>query len=193
MKKILIILAIVLVLGGAAFWFFKLKDRGPETVEVEVAPVAAMTIVETVDATGRIQPKMQVNISADVSAKITRLEVDEGDWVEKSDLLLQLDRKSYMANVESAEAALRSQLANVDVAAENRTKAVKDFERAQALFDQKLETQAQLDASYAAAEAQKAQHKAALNRVAQSRAALKQARDEMSKTTIYAPMAGTIS
>jgi len=193
MKKFLIILVIVLVLAGGALWFFKFKDRGTEGVEVEVAPVATMTIVETVDATGRIQPKMQVNISADVSAKITRLEVDEGDWVEKADLLLQLDRKSYLANVESGQAALRSQLANVDVAAENRNKAIKDFERAQALFDQKLETQAQLDAAYAAAEAQKAQHEAALNRVAQARAVLKQAQDEMSKTTIYAPMSGTIS
>ena len=193
MKKFLIILVIVLVLAGGALWFFKFKDRGPEGVEVEVAPVATMTIVETVEATGRIQPKMQVNISADVSAKITRLEVDEGDWVEKADLLLQLDRKSYLANVESSQAALRSQLANADVAAQNRNKAIKDFERAQALFDQKLETQAQLDAAYAAAEAQKAGHEAALNRVAQARAVLKQAQDEMSKTTIYAPMSGTIS
>ena len=193
MKKVLIILVIVLVLAGGALWFFKFKDRGPEGVEVEVAPVATMTIVETVEATGRIQPKMQVNISADVSAKITRLEVDEGDWVEKADLLLQLDRKSYLANVESSQAALRSQLANADVAAQNRNKAIKDFERAQALFDQKLETQAQLDAAYAAAEAQKAQREAALNRVAQARAVLKQAQDEMSKTTIYAPMSGTIS
>ncbi|MCH7665289.1 MAG: efflux RND transporter periplasmic adaptor subunit [Acidobacteria bacterium] len=193
MKKFLIILVIVLVLAGGALWFFKFKDRGTEGVEVEVAPVATMTIVEKVDATGRIQPKMQVNISADVSAKITRLEVDEGDWVEKADLLLQLDRKSYLANVESSQAALRSQLANADVAAENRNKAIKDFERARALFDQKLETQAQLDAAYAAAEAQKAQHEAALNRVAQAKAVLKQAQDEMSKTTIYAPMSGTIS
>ena len=193
MKKFLIILVIVLVLAGGALWFFKFKDRGTEGVEVEVAPVATMTIVEKVDATGRIQPKMQVNISADVSAKITRLEVDEGDWVEKADLLLQLDRKSYLANVESSQAALRSQLANADVAAENRTTAIKDFERARALFDQKLETQAQLDAAYAAAEAQKAQHEAALNRVAQAKAVLKQAQDEMSKTTIYAPMSGTIS
>ena len=193
MKKFLIILVIVLVLAGGALWFFKFKDRGPEGVEVEVAPVATMTIIETVEATGRIQPKMQVNISADVSAKIIRLEVDEGDWVEKADLLLQLDRKSYLANVESSQAALRSQLANADVAAQNRNKAIKDFERAQALFDQKLETQAQLDAAYAAAEAQKAGHEAALNRVAQARAVLKQARDEMSKTTIYAPMSGTIS
>jgi HlyD family secretion protein len=193
MRKYLIVLIVVLVLGGGALWFFKFKNRGHDGVEVEIAPVAAMTIVETVDATGRIQPKMQVNISADVSAKIARLEVDEGDWVEQGDFLLQLDRESHLAAVESAQAALRSQLANADVAAENRTKAIKDFERAEALFDQRLETQAQLDAAYATAEAEKAQHQAVLNRVAQARAALKQAQDEMSKTTIYAPMSGTIS
>ncbi len=193
MKKPLIILAVVVLLGGGAWLFFKLRNGGPEGVEVEVAPVAKMTVVETVDATGRIQPKTQVNISADVSAKITRLEVDEGDWVDKGALLLQLDRASYLAAVESAQAALSSQLSNVDVAAENRNKATKDFERSRALFDQRLETQAELDAAYATAEAGKAQHQSALDRVEQSRAALKQARDDLSKTTIYAPMSGTIS
>ena len=193
MKKLLIILAVVVVLGGGAFLFFKLRNGGPEGVEVEVAPVATMTVVETVDATGRIQPRTQVNISADVSAKITRLDVDEGDWVDKGTLLLQLDRESYLAAVQSAQAALNSQQSNVNVAVENRTRATKDFERAQALFDQQLETQAQLDGAYATAEAEKAQHQAALDRVEQSRAGLKQARDDLSKTTIYAPMSGTIS
>ena len=155
--------------------------------------MATMTVIETVDATGRIQPRTQVKISADVSAKIIRLEVDEGDWVDKGTLLLQLDRESYLAAVQSARAALSSQQSNVNVAAENRTKATKDFERAQALFDQQLETQAQLDAAYATAEAEKAQHQAALDRVEQSRAGLKQAQDDLSKTTIYAPMSGTIS
>ena len=122
MKKTLVILAVLVVLGGGAFYFFKLRNGGPEGVEVEVEPVARMTVVETVDATGRIQPKTQVNISADVSAKITRLEVDEGDWVDKGALLLQLDRASYLAAVESAQAVLSSQLSNVDVAAENRTR-----------------------------------------------------------------------
>lgn len=193
MKKTLIIAIVVLALGGGALWFFKFRSTGPEGVEVEVEPVAKTTVVETVDATGRIQPKMQVNISADVSAKIIRLEVDEGDWVEKGELLLQLDRESYLASVENAQAALQSQLAGASVAEENRNKAVKDFDRAQALFDQKLESQAQLDAAYAAAEAEKAQYRASLNRVDQARASLKQAQDNLSKTTIYAPMAGTIS
>jgi HlyD family secretion protein len=193
MKKPLIILAVIVLLAGGAFLFFKLRNGGPQGVEVEIEPVATMTVVETVDATGRIQPKTQVNISADVSAKITRLEVDEGDWVDKGALLLQLDRASYLAAVESAQAALSSRQSSVDVAAENRNKASKDFERAQALFDQQLETQAELDAVYATAEAQKAQHQASLDGVEQSRAALKQAQDDLSKTTIYAPMSGTIS
>ena len=193
MKKTLVILAVVVVLGGGGLLLFRLQNGGPEGVEVEIEPVARMTVVETVDATGRIQPKTQVNISADVSAKITRLEVDEGDWVDKGALLLQLDRASYVAAVESAQAVLGSQLANVDVAAENRTKAAKDFERAKALFDQQLETQATLDAAYATAEAEKAQHQAALDRVEQARAALRQAQDDLSKTTIYAPMSGTVS
>ena len=65
--------------------------------------------------TGRIQPVTQVNISADVSAKITRLAVKEGDWVEKGQFLLELDRERYVAEVESAEANLRSSEAEAAV------------------------------------------------------------------------------
>ncbi len=62
--------------------------------------------MQTVNATGKIQPMIQVNISADVSAKITRLEVEEGQWVEQGTLLVELDRERYLASVESAEANL---------------------------------------------------------------------------------------
>ena len=80
------------------------RSRGEEGVAVEVAGVARSTVVQTVNATGKIQPMVQVNISADVSAKITRLGVDEGDWVEKGTFLVELDRERYVAEVESQEA-----------------------------------------------------------------------------------------
>jgi len=146
-----------------------------------------------VSATGRIQPKTQVNISADVSAKITRLPAAEGDWVEKGTLLVELERERYLAAVESAEANLRVAQANAVVTRENRIKAEKDFARIKELYDRELETQAQLDATQAAYQAERARNQSAVDQVAQVRAALKQIRDDLSKTTIYAPMSGTIS
>ena len=168
------------------------KDRNGR-VEVQTAAIERREIVQTVTATGRIQPVTQVDISADVSAKIIRLPVKEGEWVEKGQLLVELDRERYLAEVESAEATLRATEAQAVVARENLQKANKDFERSNDLFEKTVESRATLDAVSAVAEAEKARHRAALDQVEQARAALKQVRDALSKTTIYAPMAGTVS
>src|SRR5690606_32181285 len=95
------------------------RGKGDGAGEVEAEPVERRTIVQSVEATGRVQPVTQVNISADVSAKITRLDVAEGEWVDKGRLLLELDRERYLAEVESAEANLRVSQAQARVAEEN--------------------------------------------------------------------------
>ncbi len=183
-------LPLVLVAGAVAI---KSRDGKSDRIEVQTAAVEAREIVQTVVATGRIQPVTQVNISADVSAKITRLAVKEGDWVEKGQFLLELDRERYLAEVESAEANLRSSEAEAAVVAENLDKAGKDLARIQDLHGKSLESQANFDAASSAVGVEKARLRSAEDRVEQSRAALKQARDALSKTTIYAPMAGTVS
>ncbi len=169
------------------------RNRGDKGVAVEVEPVGKRTVIQTVTATGKIQPMIQVNISADVSAKITKLGVEEGDWVEKGTLLVELDRERYAAAVDSADANLRAGLAQANLARENMIKAEKDYERTRQLFDKNLESQAVLDTVYAAAEVEKARYQSMLDQAEQARAALRQAQDALDKTTIYAPMAGTIS
>lgn len=181
---------LVLIAGTVGL---KTRNGKSDLVEVQTAPVEAREIVQTVVATGRIQPVTQVNISADVSAKIMRLAVKEGDWVEKGQFLLELDRERYLAQVESAEATLRSSEADTAVVQENLDKAEKDLARMQDLKQKSLESVANFDAAASAVGVEKARLRSALDRVEQSRAALKQARDALSKTTIYAPMAGTVS
>jgi len=193
-KRFPILIVVVLIAVAAAIaaeWIA--SHREPKGLEVETEPIGRRQVVETVTATGKIQPMTQVNISADVSAKITHLAVKEGDWVEKGQLLLELDRERYVAAVESAEANLNAALANVNLARENMIKTGKDYGRSQQLHEQSLESEAALDTSYAAAEVEKARHQSMLDQAEQTRAALKQARDDLSKTTIYAPMAGTVS
>jgi HlyD family secretion protein len=193
MKKLLLIgLPIVLVVLIAAVTLGT-RSRGAEGIEVEVEPIGRRQVVQTVTATGKIQPMVQVNISADVSAKITRLGVEEGDWVEQGALLVELDRERYLAAVESAEANLSAAQANANLARENMVKAEKDFVRTKELFDRKLESQAVLDTIYAAAEVEKARYQSALDQTEQAKAALRQTRDDLAKTAIYAPMAGTVS
>jgi HlyD family secretion protein len=192
-KKWLLVVGVPVLVVGAVGAGLKLRRGGPQGIEVQLEPVRRMEIVQTVTATGRIQPRTQVNISADVSAKITRLAVAEGDWVEKGALLVELDGERYAAAVESAEASLRVAQANADVARENRAKSQRDFERSRNLHDEGLETTALLDAAQAQLEADKARAKAAVDQVGQVQAELKQLQDDLSKTRIHAPMEGTIS
>jgi len=191
-KRVLLGLVVVVVVGVVVVTALG-RSRGDDGLPVEVAAVDRSTVVQTVTATGKIQPMVQVNISADVSAKITRLGVDEGDWVEKGTLLVELDRERYVAEVESQEANLSAAQAQANLARENMVKAQKDYERSRQLFDRNLESQASLDSMYASAEVEKARYQSTQDQAEQARAAVRQARDALSKTTIYSPMAGTIS
>lgn len=192
-KKALIIGVPVLVVAVIAGVTMASRSRGVDGVAVELEPVATRQVVQTVTGTGKIQPMVQVKISADVSAKITRLEVKEGEWVEQGTLLVELDREAYLAAVESSEANLSAAQAGTNLARENMVKAEKDYARTKELFERSLESQAVLDSMYAAAEVEKARYQSTLDQVEQARAALRQARDALAKTTIYAPMSGTVS
>jgi len=192
-KRVILGLAVVTVVAIVVAFASFGRGRRDNGIEVEIEDVGRRTVIQTVTAPGNIQPMTQVNISADVSAKITHLEVDEGDWVEKGSLLVSLDRERYAAAVDSAEANLRAAQAQVNLARENMIKIQKDFERTRQLFDKNLESEATLDAMYAAAEVEKARHQSVLDGAEQAKAALRQRRDDLSKTSMYAPMSGTIS
>ena len=191
-KKLLIGFPIIVALVAAGLAIAS-RSGGVEGVEVEVEMAGRRQVVQTVNATGKIQPMIQVKISADVSAKITRLEVEEGQRVEQGTLLVELDRERYLAAVESAQANLGAAQANANLARENMIKAERDYERIKELFDRNLESQAVLDTVYAAAEVEKARYQATLDQGGQARASLRQAKDDLAKTTIYAPMTGTVS
>jgi len=182
--------ALVVVAGAGAVIVGSSKE---ELQEVQTATINRETIIQTVNATGRIQPKTQVRISADVSAKIMALHVAEGDWVEQGALLAELDSERYLAAVESAQASVRSAQANAKLVQQNMLKAEKDYDRARDVVARKLESQAVLDANDAAYQVEIARYESALDQVEQARGTLKQAEDSLSKTRIYSPMAGTIS
>jgi len=182
--------ALVIAAGAGAMIVGGGKE---ELQEVQTATINRETIVQTVNATGRIQPKTQIRISADVSAKIIELHVEEGDWVEEGKLLAELDSERYLAAVESAQASVRSAQANAELVRQNMLKAEKDFDRARDVVARKLESQSVLDANDAAYQVEIARYQSALDQVEQAKGTLKQADDSLAKTRIFAPMAGTIS
>lgn len=191
-KPLWISIAAVVVVGGAVA-IMAFRDGGDETLAVQTAKAERQKIVQKVNGTGKIQPKTQVKISADVSGKIMKLAVEEGDWVEKGALLIELDRTRFLAAVESAEASVRSAEANALLVKENVAKTEKEYNRSKELLEKNMESQATFDALDAAYKVEIARYKSVQDQVSQAKAALKQARDDLSKTTIYAPMAGTIS
>lgn len=190
-RKLFIGLAIIAVI--IIIVVIMVNKNGGQRMVVNTETAGRQHIIETVTATGRIEPRTQVKISADVAAKITYLGVKEGDWVEQGDLLVRLDQEMYIAALEQTEANWRSAKANSDLAKESLLKAEKDFERIQTLIEQGHETQALYDQVYTNVQIEKARYQSALEMVDQARASVKQTKDNLSKTTIYAPMAGTIS
>ena len=169
------------------------NKNGTSKTSVQTILAKKQGIIETVTATGRIEPSTKVKISADVAAKIIFLGVKEGDWVEKGDLLVRLDQERYIAALEQSEASLRSVQASGELARETVVKAEKDLERTKTLIERNLESEAVYDQMFSTVKIEKARYQSVLEQVEQAQAAVKQARDNFSKTTIYAPMAGTIS
>ena len=193
MKRKAVWLGAALVLVVGALSIMAAKSREPKGLEVQTARAGRQEIVQKVNATGKIEPKTQIKISADVSAKIKKLAVKEGQWVEKGAFLVGLDRERYLAAVESAEANVRSVDANATLARQQMEGARKVFARSKELSAQGLESASDFDAKQTSFQVEEARYKSALEQVDQARAALKQAKDDLSKTTIYAPMAGTVS
>ncbi len=191
--KIIIISITTLSIIAAGFYFSSISNNDKQATIVEQTEVKKAEIIQKVNATGKIQPKTQINISADVSAKIINLYVKEGDWVEKGKLLVKVDREKYLASVESQEANVRSAQANAELVKANLQQAKRVLKRAQDLFDKKLEPQSLLDSAQSSYQVEIARLQSSLEQVEQSKGILKRARDDLSKTTIYAPMSGTIS
>ena len=190
-KTLWIVFGVAALATGAGAVAMNSGDE--ELLEVQTAKVARETIVQKVNATGRIQPKTQIRISADVSARITALHIEEGEWVEEGQLLVELDRERHLAAVESAEANVRSTQADSKLVLQNMLKAEKDFDRARDIVARKLDSQQVLDNASAAYQVEIARYESTQDRVSQAKAALKQTEDDLSKTLIYSPMAGTIS
>ena len=176
-KKILIGSGIVIVL--AVLIFFGTREKRANAMEVDTQIVAPGQVVQKVNATGSIQPAVEVNISANVSGEIEDLGVLEGDYVTKGQFLVQLDQERYQAAYERGKSTEASAKADVKLAT-SELKRVKD------LFAKGLASEAELERAQATLD--KAQ-----SSLEQQRAALKQAQDELSKTRIHSPINGTVT
>ena len=181
-----IVLLIVLSKTGA----IGNKDKGKS---VESAKVTATTIVETVSATGKIQPEIEVKISSEVSGEIIALNVIEGQVVKKGDLLVKINPDLYTSGYKRTLSNLSGTKANLSQADASFKEAKANYDRNKTLFDKGIISKSDWDKVVASFEVAKASKQSAYFNVQSASATVNEAKDNLGRTTIYAPADGTIS
>lgn len=162
-------------------------------ITVQTEKVAHRNLTELVVANGKIQPVTQVVISPEVAGEITGLPVKEGDHVKKGDLLVQIKPDNYQASRDSAEASYQSAMGSKDLAQAQLDKAEAEFKRNQELFNRKLVSDSVFLEFKTAYEVAKLQYENSIHQSDQAKFGLAKAADDLSKTTILAPIDGTVS
>ena len=185
---IVVILIIFAIVGKKAGWFGKAL-----TVKVAVENAEKRTIVETITANGKIQPEKEVKISPDVSGEIVELTVKEGDNVEKGQLLLRIKPDNYISQRDRSLAEISSAQARRAQADAQFTQAELSYKRNKQLYDQQTISKSDFEQAEATYTVAKATVDAAKFAITSAEASLKDANENLTKTSIYAPMTGTVS
>ena len=185
---IVIVLIIFAVVGKKAGWFGKAL-----TIKVAVENAEKRTIVETITANGKIQPEKEVKISPDVSGEIVELTVKEGDNVEKGQLLLRIKPDNYISQRDRSLAEISSAQARLAQADAQFTQAELAFKRSKQLYDEQTISKSDFEQAEATYTVAKATVDAAKFAITSAEASLKDANENLTKTSIYAPMTGTVS
>jgi HlyD family secretion protein len=203
-RVVLGIIAVLVVAGGAGGYFRYRQKRLPE---VQVESIARRSLEALVSASGKVQPKKLVNISADTVGRVTKLSVEEGDFVKKGQFLLQIDPEILESAVELSEAglaagreAVQSTRVAVETARANLDLAEQNVTRLRRLHQDELVSQEVLDRAEAETrvrkselEARETEVRAAEQRLEQEVAGLRSARHNLSKVTLDSPMDGIVS
>ena len=194
-KKIYWILAIVIVVIIALVVMKKKGMLGSNTelIEVESAAVNEITIVETVSATGKIQPETEVKISSEVSGEIIALPIKEGQVVKKGDLLVKINPDLYTSGYNRTISNLSGTKASLSQADASFKEAKASYDRSQTLFNKGIISRSDWDKAVAEFEVAKATKESAYYNVQSANATVKEAKDNLGRTTIYSPADGTIS
>lgn len=194
-KKIYITIGILL---GIIILLIALSKAGvfgerDNSTEVETAKVEEITIIETVSATGKIQPEIEVKISSEVSGEIIALPVKEGQVVKKGDLLVKINPDLYTSGLDRSVSNYSGTKAGLSQADASFKEAQANYNRSKMLFDKGIISKSEWDKATAAFEVAKASKESAYFNVKSASATVKEAKDNLGRTTIYSPENGTIS
>jgi HlyD family secretion protein len=185
---VVIVLIIFAIIGKKQGWFGKAL-----TIKVAVENAEKRTIIETITANGKIQPEKEVKISPDVSGEIVELTIKEGDQVEKGQLLLRIRPDIYISQKDRSLAAISSARARLAQAEAQFTQAELSYKRNKQLFSEQTISKSDFEQAQASYTVAKSEVDAAKFSVISTEASLKEANENLVKTSIYAPMSGTVS
>jgi HlyD family secretion protein len=177
--------------GGIAYSMNKKKNAG---TEVRMEQVSRRDLVSAVTASGKIEPQTSVDISADITGRIIEIAVEEGDLVRKGQFLLQIDPAQYQAAVSRAEGVVSSTQATLLQVRASRDQAERAWKRADQMsrLGPNLIAPAQAEEARTALDVAEATYKATRAQLDQSRASLQEAKDNLAKTRLVAPISGRV-
>jgi HlyD family secretion protein len=194
-KKIYWIVGLVVALLAVLFILKKNGKIGnnDNSIEIETAAANEITIIETVSATGKIQPEIEVKISSEVSGEIIALPIKEGQVVKKGDLLVKINPDLYTSGYNRTISNLSGTKAGLSQADASFKEAKASYDRSKALFEKGIISKSDWDKAIASFEVAKATKESAYYNVQSANATVKEAKDNLGRTTIYSPADGTIS
>jgi HlyD family secretion protein len=183
----------VLLLGALGGGYYYKKRTADKGFAVTMDKAIVKTITQMVNATGKIQPEVEVKISPEVAGEIIELTVREGSPVKKGDLLVRIKPDNYRYQVEQQEANLVAMKASAVQANAQLLKSKDDFKRVEDLFAKKLLSESDYNAAKTTVDVAAANYENALAQIRRTEGLLSQSRDQLSKTAITSPMDGAVS
>jgi HlyD family secretion protein len=189
-----IAIAVLVALGAGGAYFKKQQEKNKAT-EVRMEPVGRKDLVAAVTASGKIEAETKVDVSADVTGRILKIAVKEGDLVTKGQFLIQIDPAQFEGAVNRGQALLASSQASLIQSQANRDQALRQLDRAKGL----QKTNPDLISAETVEQAQQAYdvgvaiHETNQAQVSQARAALKEAQDNLARTRLFAPISGRVT
>lgn len=186
---IVTVLLIVLIGGKKAGWF----GKSGNFKQIEATNLSLIDIVETVAATGKIQPEVEIKLSSEVSGEIIKLPIIEGQQVKKGDLLVSINPDLVQALVNQSQASLQNIKAQLTQAEANLNNLKLNFERNKSLYEKGVISKSDWERTFTDYEVAKANVKSAYYNVQSAESGVKQSRDNLARTSIFAPRDGTIS
>lgn len=190
---VIIISVVVLILALIGLTKAGIIGNTKKGKEIEVAQVQEITIVETVSATGKIQPESEIKISSEVSGEIIELPIKEGDVVKKGQLLVRVNPDLYTSGLNRSMASLSNTKAGLSQAEAQLKESEANYKRNKSLFEKGVISKAEWDRIVATFESAKAARDAAYFSVKSATATVTEAQENLGRTTIFAPVDGTIS